>query len=190
MRPPQTARSPRPQSTDRILIDRLSQSGGGGVEIADKTLMRNKRPNATTGGGVLNNGNNNLRKMRSKSSCSASSMRAVTPLMIDNLEKPPPPSRTSASSSGALIVGDKANRYFLIFFILIWTKQNSLERSSVKSSTSSNELTHKNEQKSLPSSKSQQFVNYNELEVRFKTLTELMTRTLQVSANGTVNLKY
>ena len=39
----------------------------------------------------------------------------------------------------------------------------------------------KNEQKSLPTSKSQQFVNYNELELRFKTLTELMTRTLQVS---------
>ena len=116
MRPPATARSPRPQSTDRILIDRLSQSG----EIGEKTLVRSKRPNApssASGGNFLGGLNGARSKMRSKSTCSASSMRAVTPLLIDNLERPPPPSRTSSSTMGALIVGDKATRFVLVVFI-------------------------------------------------------------------------
>lgn len=178
MRPPQTNRSPRPQSTDRILIDRLSQSSiASDMSSGDKTIMRKSRQNPSSSHHVLAHQlTNGPKKVRSKSS---SSNRAVTPLQIDNLEKPPPPSRTTPSS-GALIIGEKSNR-------------NSLERSSVKSSTSSNEIMSKNEQKSLPTSKSQQFVNYNELELRFKTLTELMTRTLQINEsvkNELDELKY
>ena len=56
MRPPQTNRSPRPQSTDRILIDRLSQSSiASDISSGDKTILRKSRqnPSSSLGIGIL-----------------------------------------------------------------------------------------------------------------------------------------